>query len=868
MISPMMKQYWDIKRLHKDCLVFFEVGDFFELFYEDAETGSKELDLVLTRKKFATDKYAPMCGVPRRTVNIYLSKLVNRGYKVVMVEQKKDIIGVSNGNKSLITRGISRIVTRGTITDENVLKEDTNNFITCIYQNKCDYGIASADITTGEFISFGLTNVIDKKIVINKLSEINPVEIITNGNFEEDLSQIIFEIMKVKTNKFGDWAYDYCVAYKALCEHFGVLNLSCFGFSDDKCDKLSVTAAGALLEYIYQVTNNNQSQITRLKKYLTQEILDIDYSSRRNLEIAQNSHERTKAGSVLSVLDKTKTAMGARCMKKTIEQPLVDVRQINLRLDAVDELFKNSIKRNRLRNHLATICDIERCLSRISTGISTWNDLCRIRDSISVFSDIASLLSEFESELLVNILLKFDKLTDIFLALDNVLIDRSVESFDNGFVRKGYNCSLDKYRNIKTHYEDTIRKFIDTERLITGIKNLKVKQSKNGYFIEITNSNKKNIPSDYVSIQMLSDRGKYTNAKLKAIESDIYSADKNISLIEHDIFDDLNNKIIFDVQRIQTSISLIAQLDVLLSFAEIAESNNYVKPVVNSSGVIDIKNGRHPVVERSVCSGFIANDVYLDLSESRIYLITGPNMVGKSTYMRQVAIIVLMAQAGCFVPADKAIIGVVDKIFTRIGASDNLVAGQSTFMVEMNEVANILHCATRNSIVILDEVGRGTSTCDGLSIAWAVIEYISQKIGCRALFATHYHELTRLADKIDCIKNYCALAKKDNDQLIFERKIIPGVADNSYGIYVAEFAGVPKNVIKRAQAISLLISDKDKKGIEFEHAFNAKEVFYDDNTELTKVDKLKRNDMKRISFQEVIQLINDFKNIYGFDKES
>jgi len=821
MYSPMMQQYLEIKNQHKDCLVFFRLGDFYELFFEDAKIVSRELDLTLTGKDCGLRERVPMCGVPYQSVDNYINKLIDRNYKIAIAEQTEE----TQKNKSLIKREVTRIVTRGTLVDIN---KSENNFIACVYKNKLDYGIALIDISTGEFLTFGLININSRKL-IDEIAKFNPVEIITNGEF--DLEKKFLEIFNIKTEFFFEWAFDYLTAHNKICEHFKILNLYGFGLANNKHDRLCVCAAGALLEYLSQIRKKFQAQITCLKKYISDKFMSIDIYSRRNLELIKTNREKNKTGSLLCVLDKTKTAMGSRLIKKFIEQPLLDCEKINQRLDAVEELFINDLLRDELRKILSNIYDFERILSKIAAGFATPKDLLCLLNSIENFGDIKNLLSKFNCEYIIKICHEFDILADIFDLLDKSLMREIniINHREGNFIKAKFDKKLDELREIKNNSKKIILELEQRERKLTGIKNLKIKDNKIfGYYIEISKSAKNRAPKNYIVKQTLANCERYFTQDLKDLEEEIYNANTKINLIEQEIFLELINKICLAITRVQASANLIALLDVLSTYAEIAKQNNYKKPIVNQKEIINIKNGRHPVVEKFVESGFIANDCYLDLRDERIYLITGPNMVGKSTYMRQIALIIIMAQSGCFVPADYAEIGIVDKIFTRVGASDDLATGQSTFMIEMNEIANILHGATRKSFVIIDEVGRGTSTCDGLSIAWSVIEYISREIGCKTLFATHYHELTALEKKIDGLKNYCADVKKNGDKIIFLRKIIPGAITNSYGIYVAELAGLPSKLLIRAKEIFLLLDNTQKNSV-FDLAFEAQEIFYDNN---------------------------------------
>lgn len=800
-LTPMMEQYMQIKEEYKYCLLFYRLGDFYELFYDDAVIASKELELTLTGKNCGQEERAPMCGVPFHSADGYIAKLVEKGYKVAICEQTED----PKKAVGIVKREVIRIVTPGTVLDTNVLDESKNNYIMCIYKNSDGYGVASCDVSTGEFQVTAIPSDLDNK-VIDEIARFNPSEIICNK--EVEIGEQVSRVFDIKLNEYNQWAFDYQNANICLCNHFKTLNLAGFGLENDRpC----VCAAGALLEYLVETQKNNLTHISSIKKYVSNKYMVLDMSSRRNLELTQTIRDKSKKGSLLWVLDKTKTAMGARLLRKWLEQPLIDVDEIDKRLDAV-EAFKNSpFEREDLKEMLNTIFDIERLMSKVIYATANAKDLVALKNSFAYLPQIKENLKGYDSEYIKEIYEGFDCLEDIYeLINESIAEDPPFSVREGGMIKKGYNDEVDKLRSAKDEGSGWLTALEAKEKEETGIPKLRIKYNRVfGYYIEVTNSYKNQVPDRYIRKQTLTNAERYITPELKEIEDTILGADEKVIALEYDLFSDIRNRIAQKVERIQSTAKALSTVDVLQSLGDVADKNNYVKPYVNNDGIIDIKAGRHPVVEKVSKEAFIPNDTYLD-SENALAIITGPNMAGKSTYMRQTALLVLMAQIGSFIPAESAEIGITDRIFTRVGASDDLATGQSTFMVEMVEVANILNNATKNSLLILDEIGRGTSTFDGLSIAWAVLEYIANKIGARTLFATHYHELTELEGKVKGVKNYCVSVKEQGEDVIFLRKIVEGSADRSYGVHVARLAGVPNSVLKRADSILKLLADDDK----------------------------------------------------------
>lgn len=805
-LTPMMQQYMETKKDYQDCILFYRLGDFYEMFYEDALTASKELEITLTGKSCGQEERAPMCGVPYHAVEGYLNKLVSKGYKVAICEQMEN----PKEAKGIVKREVVRIVTPGTNLNVQALEEGKNNFLMSIAYFTEKIGISIADVTTGDYY---LTEVEDVRKLLDEINKYLPSEIICNDAFL--LSGADLNDLK---NRLGITLYslephyfDEDACKKCLMKHFKVSVLTGLGIADFP---IGVIAAGVLLQYLYETQKNSLEHFAHLYPYLTNKYMLLDSSTRRNLELTETLREKQKRGSLLWVLDKTKTAMGARTLRSYLEQPLIDKEEIEKRLDAVTELGGETVSRDELREYLNSIYDLERLLGKVSYKTANPRDLVAFRNSLFMLPHIKTVLKGFETALLREIEEEIDDLADIFHLIDASIIEEPPISVrDGGFIKEGFDEDIDTLRRAKTEGKNWLAQLEENDRERTGIKNLRIKYNKVfGYYFEVTNSYKELVPEDYIRKQTLANAERYTTPRLKELEDTILNAEDKLYTLEYEMFCKIRDSIAMEVERIQKTAKAVAKLDVFTSLSLVAERNQYVRPSLNEKGSINIKEGRHPVVEQMLTEDmFIGNDTYLDNNNHCIAIITGPNMAGKSTYMRQSALIVLMAQIGSFVPAKSADIGVVDRIFTRVGASDDLASGQSTFMVEMNEVANILRNATANSLLVLDEIGRGTSTFDGLSIAWAVIEHISNRklLGAKTLFATHYHELTELEGKMSNVNNYCIAVKEKGEDIVFLRKIVKGGADKSYGIQVAKLAGVPDMVIDRAKEIVEQLSDND-----------------------------------------------------------
>lgn len=805
-LSPMMQHYMETKKEYPDCILFYRLGDFYEMFFDDALTVSKELEITLTGKDCGLSERAPMCGVPFHAVDSYLYRLVQKGYKVAIAEQMED----PKQAKGLVKREVIRVVTPGTITSSQVLDETKNNYLMGIVYMDGIYGISTADISTGDFM---VTEVDSDRELFDEINKFSPSEIICNNAFYmsgvdmdglKNRYQVV--ISSLDSRFFGE---ESC--RRILMEHFKVGALVGLGLEDYAT---GIIAAGAVMQYIYETQKSTLEHITTVTPYSTGQYMVIDTSTRRNLELVETMREKQKRGTLLWVLDKTKTAMGARLLRACIEQPLIHRDEIIRRQNAVEELNMNYISREEICEYLNPIYDLERLIGRISYKTANPRDLIAFRSSLEMLPYIKRILGEFNSELLAEFGRELDPLQDIFRLIGDAIVEEPpITVREGGIIKDGYNQEADKLRQAKTEGKNWLAELEAREKEKTGIKTLKVKFNKVfGYYFEVTNSFKDQVPDYYIRKQTLTNAERFTTDELKQLEDIIMGAEEKLVSLEYDLFCEVRDKIGAEVIRIQKTAKSIAGIDVFCSLSVVATRRNYVKPSINDKGVIQIKNGRHPVVEQMMRDDmFVANDTFLDNGKNRLSVITGPNMAGKSTYMRQVALIVLMAQLGSFVPAQEADIGICDRVFTRVGASDDLASGQSTFMVEMTEVANILRNATRNSLLVLDEIGRGTSTFDGLSIAWAVIEHISNSklLGAKTLFATHYHELTELEGTIAGVKNYCIAVKEQGDDIVFLRKIVRGGADKSYGIQVAKLAGVPDSVIARAKEIAEELSNAD-----------------------------------------------------------
>ncbi|MDO4311869.1 MAG: DNA mismatch repair protein MutS [Eubacteriales bacterium] len=794
----MMQKYMETKEEYKDCILFYRLGDFYEMFFDDAVTASRELEITLTGKSCGLKERAPMCGVPYHAVDNYLNRLVSRGYKVAICEQVEDPATA----KGLVKREVVRIVTPGTNLSPQSLDESKNNYIMCITYIADRYGLSVADVTTGEYL---VSEVASSDKLFDEIYKFMPSEIICNEAFY--MSGIDLEDLRgrlgITVYALDAWYFDDALCERTLKEHFHTGSLDALGLKDYECGMIG---AGALLKYLQETQKTSLSHMTRLTKYAVGKYMLLDSSTRRNLELCETLREKQKRGSLLWVLDKTRTAMGARMLRKYMEQPLIDRDLIEQRLEAVQELKDNAISREELREYLAPIYDLERLVGRISYQSANPRDLTALKNSMEMLPPIKYILQDMHSPLLKKLCEELDTLEDLCtLITDAICEEPPIAMKEGGIIREGYNEDVDTLRNAKTEGKNWLAQLETEEREKTGIKNLKVRYNKVfGYYLEVTNSFKDLVPDYYTRKQTLANAERYITPRLKELEDTILGAEDKLYALEYELYCQVRDRIGSELLRIQQTARVIARIDVFASLALVAERGNYVRPKMNEKGVIDIKDGRHPVVEKMIPNDmFISNDTYLDDRKNRVSIITGPNMAGKSTYMRQTALIVLMAQIGSFVPASSANIGIVDRIFTRVGASDDLASGQSTFMVEMTEVANILRNATRKSLLILDEIGRGTSTFDGLSIAWAVVEHISNTklLGAKTLFATHYHELTELEGKIDNVNNYCIAVKEKGDDIVFLRKIVKGGADKSYGIQVAKLAGVPESVTERAKEI-------------------------------------------------------------------
>lgn len=805
-VTPMMQQYLKTKEEYKDCILFYRLGDFYEMFFDDAILVSKELELTLTGKSCGLEERAPMCGIPFHAVDGYLNRLVSNGHKVAICEQVED----PKEAKGLVKREVVRIVTPGTNLDMQSLDETKNNYLMCIVYLGNRYGIATADVTTGDFF---VTEVDSERKLLDELNRFAPSELICNESLL--MSGLDLEDIKhrlhIAVSPLDAWYFGDELARTTILEHFKVKQLEGLGLTDYDCGVLS---AGALLKYLMETQKNDLSNIIGIQPYSIGKYMIIDSSSRRNLELVETLREKQKRGSLLWVLDKTKTAMGARMLRSFVEQPLIDRDEILKRQRFIGTLNDNVITREELREYLNPIYDLERLITRITYQSANPRDLIAFRNSLEMLPAIETLLQDLEGDMAEEIRNDFDCLKDLYDLLQRSIMDEPPITIREGdLIKEGYHPEVDQLRMAKTEGKNWLADLEASEKEATGIKNLRIRFNKVfGYYIEVTNSFLNQVPDYYIRKQTLTNAERFITPKLKEMEDMILGSEERLVNLEYELFREVRDHIGSQVSRIQKTAKAIAKLDAFVSLALVADQNQYCCPKINEDGVIDIKNGRHPVVEKMIHHDlFIDNDTYLDNQKNRISIITGPNMAGKSTYMRQTALIVLLAQIGSYVPAKSANIGIVDRIFTRVGASDDLASGQSTFMVEMNEVANILRNATSRSLLILDEIGRGTSTFDGLSIAWAVVEHISNPklLGAKTLFATHYHELTELEGKLDNVNNYCIAVKENGDDIVFLRKIVKGGADKSYGIQVAKLAGVPDSVIERAKEIVNQLLEND-----------------------------------------------------------
>ncbi len=800
-LTPMMSQYFEIKKQYAECLLFFRLGDFYEMFFDDALVASKELDITLTGRDCGQAERAPMCGVPYHAADGYISRLIEKGYKVAICEQVED----PKATKGIVKREVVRVVTPGTVVDANMLEEGRNNFLVCIYHDAQGFGLAYTDISTGELTTacFGPG---EDKLVLDELFKLAPKEIIVNTI--KGLENIGPPIFHVKPTAYSAWFFEHDYGYRKLCTHFGVLHLKGLGLEDKP---LCVCACGALFEYLQETHKNALNHILAINITQQGATLMLDAASRRNLELTEGMGGRGKKGTLLWVLNKTKTAMGARLLRQWVEEPLRQVADINRRLDAVEAYKNDGLTRAELAELLGGIYDFERTAAKVAYKTANARDLLVLKNSFAKFPAIHSMINAFTPALCREMANNFDTLQDIYTLIDTHICEEPpISTQEGGMFRAGVNEELDRFIEAKNQGTSWLLALENREKEKTGIKNLKVRFNKVfGYYIEVTNSYKNLVPPHYVRRQTLANCERFITDELKKIEDTLLGAEEKMAGLESRLFAQLLETISREMPRIQYAAHMIATADVLQSLAEVAEKYRYTKPEMATDGAIRIDGGRHPVIERLSDAPFVPNNTLLDLQGNRLSIITGPNMAGKSTFMRQTGLIVLMAQMGSFIPAEYGHISVVDRIFTRVGASDDLATGQSTFMVEMTEVANILNHATQNSLIILDEIGRGTSTYDGLSIAWAVLEYIAAKIGAKTLFATHYHELTELEGKVEGVNNYCVLVQEQGADIIFLRKIARGGAGGSYGIHVAKLAGVPPVVLSRADAILNALNQAD-----------------------------------------------------------
>lgn len=808
-VTPMMQQYLQVKEKYKDCLLFFRLGDFYEMFFDDAKIASKVLELTLTGRNCGQEEKAPMCGVPFHSVQTYIARLIKRGYKVAICEQMEDPALA----KDIVKRDVVRVITPGTANLDLALSESTNNFLACIYTDDENFGICFSDVSTGDFFAtYGKQDIAEGKMA-NVIACYKPTEIIANQ------SAIKFSKVFANLKKRCDFYLSYLPDENfklSSCEDR--VNQKFGAFSDSakllSQNTYALCAAGGALKYLADTQKVDLSNISKANVYNSSSFVEIDLSSRRNLELTETMRDKSKKGSLLGILDKTCTSMGARLLRKWIEQPLLNSSEINMRLDAVEFFVKNIPVRSQAAEVLKGIGDIERIMSKVVYGSVNARELVALKNSFCNLQKIKDISQNFETEYLSEIARNLDSINDLYLLINSAFIDEPpVTIREGGMIKPGFDKELDAIKDTVKNGARIIAEIEAREREETGVKNLKISYNKVfGYYIEITKSNIDKAPDRYIRKQTLTNCERYITEELKDVENRILGANEKITALEYSDFCAVRDAVSKNMERILLQAKLIAVIDVLASFALVAEENGYIKPKVDDSDVIDIKNGRHPIVEKFLTDSlFVPNDTYLDTDKNRFSIITGPNMAGKSTYMRQTAIITVMAQIGSFVPASECRIGIVDKIFTRVGASDDLSAGQSTFMVEMTEVANIINNATEKSLLILDEIGRGTSTFDGLSIAWAVVEYLSDKklIGAKSLFATHYHELIALEDEIDGVNNYSIAVKKHGDNITFLRKIVKGGTDDSFGIEVAHLAGVPKKVVERAKEILANIEKGD-----------------------------------------------------------
>ena len=864
-LSPMMKHYMQIKEQYQDCIIFYRLGDFYEMFFDDAKTASRELEITLTGRDCGQEERAPMCGVPFHAAESYIARLIERGYKVAICEQLED----AKETKGMVKRDVIRVVTPGTVIEANMLDEKKNNFIMSIYKKGIYFGVAVCDVTTGTFLSTKIEANNNFALLLDELSKYNPAEIIVNKmlfNCKAEIDEIKLRF-KAYVNCFDEEIFKTDI--ESLKANYSFIDDNEKQIENIDESDLQIPAINGLLDYLNQTQKIKLEHINMIKMYSITKYMSLNCTARRNLELTEKMNDKSKKGTLLWVLDKTYTSMGGRLLRKWINEPLIDVTEINKRLNAVEELKDNLIFRGDIIDSLRRIYDIERLVGKIAYGNTNARDMISLKNSLKQLPYLKNILASSKSELLQNLYLSLDELSDIHDLIEQAIIeDPPITITEGGIIKLGYNEEVDELKNATLQGKNWLIELEVKEKEETGIKNLKVGFNKVfGYFFEVTKSYLNLVPDRYIRKQTLANCERYITEELNELESKILGAETKAVDLEYKLFIEIRNKIAVNIERLQKAANIVSSLDVLTSFAIVAEDLNYAKPDVDNGGVIDIKGGRHPVIEKMIPSGtFIDNDTYLDKQNDRLSIITGPNMAGKSTYMRQVALIVLMAQLGSFVPATSAKIGVVDKIFTRVGASDDLAMGQSTFMVEMMEVAEILREATASSLVILDEIGRGTSTYDGLSIAWAVVEHIAnkEKCGAKTLFATHYHELTELEEQIEGVRNYSIAVKEKGEDVIFLRKIVSGGTDESYGVHVAKLAGVPQEVVKRSNEILKTLERKSILGKKNQEKENKKvaagqlDMFNYKLAELAhEIDKINLNELTPIDALNILVKMKD-----------
>lgn len=855
--TPMMEQYEQIKSNYKDCILFYRLGDFYEMFNEDAKIASKELELTLTGRKSGGGERAPMCGVPFHSADSYISRLVMKGYKVAICEQMED----PSQAKDIVKRDIIKIVTPGTMTDNKVLDDKKNNFLCCVYYSDGEAALVFADISTGEIFAVKLTRP-DKQTVINEIASYSPNEIILNKLAKKHFADAVEKRFCVYTEVFEEDRFAYDDAKQSILSTFKAESISSLGLSEQD---ILVCAVGGVVMHLSDTQKMELDSVLTLSVYEAEQYMGIDLSSRRNLELSETMRDKQKKGSLLGVIDKTKTSMGGRLLNQWLERPLVDEKEIYIRQEGVAELLENVMLRGELSSIFDGIYDITRLINRISLNTANPRDMLSLKQSLKELPRLKEMLFECKSPMLMRQVRDLDTLEDIYLLLEESIDEDAPPNLRDGrVIKKGYNAEVDKLKSAKKDGAFWLDEIQNEEREKTGIKTLKIGFNKVfGYYIEVSKGQVSQVPDYYTRKQTLTNGERYITPRLKEIENTILGAEEKLLRLENYLFELIKKAVFEEIDRLRRTANVIANLDALRSLAEVAEKNNYSRPTVDRSGIIEIVGGRHPVVEKMLKDElFVPNDSLLNEDENRLCIITGPNMAGKSTYMRQVALICIMAQMGSFVPCESARIGIVDNVFTRVGASDDLSTGTSTFMLEMTEVSNILKKATKDSLVIFDEIGRGTSTYDGLSIAWAVAEYILNKknIGAKTLFATHYHEMTELEKSEEGVKNYRIAVRKNGDDITFLRKIVPGSADRSYGIEVAALAGVPKAVIKRAKQIlsELESGDSEAKQSAPEAAYQFDIETYEKEAVLT--EELKALDVTTMSPIEALNKLYELSN--------